>query len=102
MDKIDRRKALDTAKSQLQAAEAEVVATRRRVQELEETIKREDGITKRDVVQGVWVTPVVMAVNLPKSVFAAGAVSPVAATPAPSAPTPSPGTPAPSAPTPSL
>ena len=85
MEKNDRRKALEAAKSELQSAESKLAAARRRVQELEDAIEREDRITKRDVAQGVWIAPVVMAVNLPTSVFAQGAKSPVA-TPAPSLP----------------
>ena len=72
MEKNDRRKALEAAKSELQSAEYKLAAARRRVQELEDAIEREDRITKRDVAQGVWIAPVVMAVNLPTSVFAQG------------------------------
>ena len=105
MDKRDVRKALSDAKSAMQAAEAELEATRQRVRDLEEEAKaaeRAEGITKRDVAKTAWVAPIVLAVNLPNSLFAQNAVSPVPAPPTPG-PAPSsngPSTLAPSAPSP--
>lgn len=103
-DKSDLKKALGEATSELHATESELVELRQRVQQLEEALEateRDEGITKRDIAKAAWVAPVIMAVNLPDSVFAQSTVSPVV-TPAPVvAPTPSP-TPSPSpAPTPS-
>ena len=108
MDEDDRKKVLAEAKASLLAADKAADAARRRVQEIEGVAKREDGVTKRDIAKATWVAPLVMSVNLPSSVFAGPAVSPVVTptaapgTPAPSVPTPAPSvpTPAPSVPTP--
>ncbi len=82
MSNGDIRGELNSAKSDLDAAESELEELRRRVQDLEaaaEFAEQGEGISKRDVAQIAWVAPVVMAVNLPNSVFAQNAVSPVAA-----------------------
>ena len=82
-------KELSSAKADLDATETELGTLRQRVQELEkaaDAAEQEDGVSKRDVIKVAWVAPVVMAVNLPNSVFAQSATSPVpspTATPAP-------------------
>lgn len=95
MDQDDRRKALEQAKAELRAAEAEAEAARRKVQEIDETSgpdKGEGGFTKRDVAKAGWVAPLVMAVNMPDRVFAQNG-SPIVPTISP--PTPSPVEPTP-------
>ena len=88
MNAGDRRRALEEAKAALKAAESEVEATRRRIEELERGAEQEDGITKRDVARGAWVAPLVMTVNMPNSVFAQA--SPVVAPTSSRSPTASP------------
>ena len=96
MKKSDLLKALREAKSDLHESEEELGALQQRVQDLEDAVRAaegEEGITKRDVAKAAWVAPIVMAVNLPNSVFAQGAVSPVGGptpSPTPPGPTPSP------------
>ena len=108
--KKDSKKEPKKAKSRPHSAEAELEALREQVRKLESAAdaaeKNDGGITKRAVVQAAWAAPVILAVNLPKGVFAQSALSPVS-TPAPTsagptaAPTPSAPTvvPTPSAPT---
>jgi len=96
MKKSDNGKALREAKSELDAGEAELETLRQQVQELEQAadaVEQKGGITKRNILQAAWVTPVVIAVNLPNSVFAQPLTSPgtcIQGPVAPGAPTCSP------------
>ena len=84
--KKDSKKEPKKAKSRPHSAEAELEALREQVRKLESSAdaaeKNDGGITKRAVVQAAWAAPVILAVNLPKGVFAQSALSPVS-TPAP-------------------
>ena len=86
--KKDSKKKPKKAKSHPHSAEAELEALREQVRKLEssaDAAEKNDGdITKRAVVQAAWAAPVILAVNLPKGVFAQSALSPVS-TPAPTA-----------------
>jgi hypothetical protein len=103
--KKDSKKKPKKAKSRPHSAEAELEALREQVRKLESSAdaveKNDGGITKRAVVQAAWAAPVILAINLPKGVFAQSALSPVstpAPTQSPAAPTAAP-TASPAAPT---
>jgi hypothetical protein len=91
------RIALQDAQARIKTAEAELEALRQRARELErmaDAAEQEPSLSKREVAKAAaWVAPIVLAVNLPNSVFAAPAVSPV------SSPTTAPTTAPTSAPT---
>ena len=72
----------DDSKKLSSDSEAELEALRNRVRELEDAADAaeqadEEGITKRGLVKAAWAAPVIMSVNLPNSVFAMPAMSPV-------------------------
>jgi hypothetical protein len=93
-DNAKADKALQDARAKIKAIEAELEAFRQRARDLERdanAAEQESSLSKREAVKAAaWVAPIVIAVNLPDSVFAAS--SPVAApTSAPTAaPTSSP------------
>ncbi|MEL6817519.1 MAG: hypothetical protein AAFP80_02590 [Pseudomonadota bacterium] len=69
----------------------ELEALRQRVRELEEAVEfsasEEVDEERREIVKAAWVAPVVLSVNLPNSVFAQSALSPVGTQAPTSAPT---------------
>ena len=87
-------------KSERLKSDSELEALQRRAIELEKAADAAErhGPTKRDIAtSAAWVAPILLAVNLPTSVFAAPAVSPVSAPTA--APTSAPTTPPTTVPT---
>ena len=75
----------DGQSKKLAQARAELEELRRRVEELESQIEAAGGDgepearpdeTRRHLVHGAWMTPVIMAVNVPDSVFAQSMISP--------------------------